>query len=108
MIKLVTLLKIRAGYTRKQVEEYYQEVHVKVAGAPMPYATKYTTATIHVGRTQKVPWWRISEHYFNNYDDLKKALASSEAQALEGDREFWDMVDDIRFITDEIEEPRRW
>lgn len=108
MIKLVTLLKIRPNYTREQVEKYYQEVHVKVAGAPMPYVVKYTTATIHVGRTQKEAWWRISEHYFNTYDDLKKALASNEAQALDGDREFWDMVEDIRFITNEIEEPQRW
>ncbi len=112
MIKVAFILKLKKGFTREQVQKYYEEVHTQVPGVWEPAPVTKETVQIFSGRivpapcieidaAKSEPYLRMTELVFDDLETMKKAFASERGQNLTHDEPFNQMVEVLRIITEE-------
>lgn len=107
MYVLVVLLTLKPGTDVESFERHYREVHVPLA-KKLPGLKKYTRTLVRPSSHRPAPYYRMAQLYFEDYDSLKRAMASPESQATLKDAGFFSHVGDmVQFIAEEEEVPLR-
>ncbi|MDP6100094.1 MAG: EthD family reductase [Dehalococcoidia bacterium] len=101
MFKLVTLFRLKPETDVEAFERHYTEVHIPLAGK-LPGLKKYTRGLVHASANRPSPYYRMAQLYFEDYDSLRRALASPESQGAIGDTVFFSQVEGlVQFIAEE-------
>ena len=102
MIKFVALYNVKEGRTPEEVDKHLHEAHFPLV-RKLPGLRKFESARIRPSRRKPLPYFRISEMYFDDMDALRAAFASPEEKAIEADTRFYDMIDNLtQFVCEEI------
>ncbi len=105
MYKLVTLFKLKPGTDIEAFERHYREVHIPLASR-LPGLKRYTRSLVRPSSHHPAPFYRVAQLYFEDYDSLRRALASPESQATLQDSGFFSQVEDlVQLIAEEEEIP---
>ena len=112
MIRVAFIVKIKPGYTREQVQKYYEEVHTQLPGVFEPAPESRHSAQIYEGRivpgacadiepSQTEPYWRMTTYEFKDLETMKRAFKSEKGVNLTEDKPFNEMIEILRMITEE-------
>jgi hypothetical protein len=120
MIKMVTLLRKRAGMTRDELIDYYENRHVPLSMELFPQIVKMARTFPNKGNfhyvssvvTPEVPYDVITEHWFADqasYDGMMADFANDPLkfqQLSDDEAKFCDKTSVIMFMVDERETTR--
>ncbi|MDP6509940.1 MAG: EthD family reductase [Dehalococcoidia bacterium] len=105
MLNLVTLFSLKPGTDIEGFERHYTEVHIPLA-SKLPGLKKYTRGLVRASANRPSPYYRMAQLYFEDYDSLRRALASPQSQAAVNDTVFFSQVEGlVQFIAEEEELP---
>ena len=93
MLKFMVVLYRKAQMTEAEFHRFLREVHGPLA-LKMPRVRKYVQNHVTSDATRKHPGWdAIVELYFDDWESMQAAWATSEGQAATADlREFADLA----------------
>jgi uncharacterized protein (TIGR02118 family) len=103
MIKLVSLWNLPHDVAVDKFERYYFDIHVP-AIRKIPGQRMYFISRVRPSKRRQVPYYRMAEEYFDDYEALKQSLDSPEAKAAFSDTHFLKLMKDpMQFVAQEEE-----
>ena len=102
MIKFVALYNVKEGRTVEEVEKYLNEAHFPLV-RKLPGLRKFESGRIRPSKKKPLPYYRVSEMWFDNMDALRAAFASPQEKEIEADTRFYDMIDNLtQFVCEDL------